>query len=72
MTELADVFAELDDPRAVNARRRSLHDIRFIALARIHRKDAVRVVRAVTCGEESPRPSCYPDVVHLWGGQRPE
>ncbi|MYC34297.1 MAG: transposase family protein [Chloroflexi bacterium] len=32
MTELADVFAELEDPRAVNARRHSLHDIRFIAL----------------------------------------
>ena len=27
MTELADVFADLDDPRAVNARRHSLHDI---------------------------------------------
>ena len=35
MTELADVFAELDDPRAVNARRHSLHDIRFIALCAV-------------------------------------
>ena len=26
MTELADVFAELDDPRAVKARRHSLKD----------------------------------------------
>ena len=35
MTELADVFAELDDPRAVNARRHSLHDILFIALCTV-------------------------------------
>ena len=27
MNELADVFAELDDPRAVNARSHSLHNI---------------------------------------------
>ena len=35
MTELADVFAELDDPRAANARRHSLHDILFIALCTV-------------------------------------
>ena len=35
MTELADVFAELDDPRAVNARRHSRHDILFIALCTV-------------------------------------
>ena len=32
MNELADVFAELDDPRAANARRHSLHNILAIAL----------------------------------------
>ena len=32
MSELADVFAGLEDPRAVNARRHSLHDILVIAL----------------------------------------
>ncbi len=31
MTELADVFADLEDPRATNARRHSLHDIPVIA-----------------------------------------
>lgn len=35
MNELADVFAELDDPRAVNARRHSLHDILVIALCTV-------------------------------------
>ena len=35
MTELADVFAELDDPRAVNARRHSLHEILVIALCTV-------------------------------------
>ena len=35
MTELADVFAGLEDPRAVNARRHSLHDILVIALCAI-------------------------------------
>ena len=35
MAELADIFAELDDPRAVNARRHSLHDILFIALCNL-------------------------------------
>ena len=35
MTELADVFADLDDPRAVNARRHSLHDILVIALCTV-------------------------------------
>ena len=32
MSELADVFAELEDPRAANARRHSVHDILVIAL----------------------------------------
>ena len=32
MNELADVLAELDDPRAVNPRRHSLHNILAIAL----------------------------------------
>ena len=32
MNELADVFADLEDPRAANARRHSLHDILVIAL----------------------------------------
>ena len=32
MPELADVFADLEDPRAVNARLHSLHDILVIAL----------------------------------------
>ena len=35
MTELAEVFAGLDDPRAVNARRHSLHDILVIALCTV-------------------------------------
>ena len=35
MTELADVFAELDDPRAVNARCHSLHEILVIALCTV-------------------------------------
>ena len=35
MNELADVFAELDDPRAVNARRHSLHEILVIALCTV-------------------------------------
>ena len=35
MNELADVFAELEDPRAVNARRHSLHDILVIALCTV-------------------------------------
>ena len=35
MSELADVFDELEDPRAVNARRHSLHDILFIALCTV-------------------------------------
>ena len=35
MIELADVFADLDDPQAVNARRHSLHDILFIALCTV-------------------------------------
>ena len=35
MNELAGVFAELDDPRAVNARRHSLHDILVIALCTV-------------------------------------
>ena len=33
MAELADVFADLEDPRAVNARLHSLHDILVIAYA---------------------------------------
>ena len=37
MNDLADVFAELDDPRAVNARRHSLHDILVIALCTVIR-----------------------------------
>ena len=32
MNELADVFADLEDPRAVNTRLHSLHDILVIAL----------------------------------------
>ena len=32
MSELAEEFADLDDPRAANARRHSLHDILIIAL----------------------------------------
>ena len=35
MTELADVFADLEDPRASNARRHSLHDILVIALCTV-------------------------------------
>ena len=35
MPELADVFADLEDPRAINARRHSLHDILVIALCTI-------------------------------------
>ena len=35
MNELAGVFAELEDPRAVNARRHSLHDILVIALCTV-------------------------------------
>ena len=35
MTGLADVFAELDDSRAVNARHHSRHDILFIALCTV-------------------------------------
>ncbi len=35
MPELADVFADLEDPRAVNARLHSLHDILVIALCTI-------------------------------------
>ena len=35
MDELADVFAELDDPRAVNPRRHSLHDILVGALCTV-------------------------------------
>ena len=35
MNELADVFAELDDPRAVNARRHSLHNTLVIALCTV-------------------------------------
>ena len=35
MTELADVFAELDDPGAINARLHSLHDILVIALCTV-------------------------------------
>ncbi len=35
MNELADVFADLEDPRAVNARLRSLHDILVIALCTV-------------------------------------
>ena len=35
MTELASVFADLEDPRAVNARRHSLHDILVIALCTV-------------------------------------
>ena len=31
MAELADLFAELEGPRASNARRHSLHDILVIA-----------------------------------------
>ena len=35
MTGLADVLAELDDPRAVNARHHSLHEILVIALCTV-------------------------------------
>ena len=35
MSELADVFGDLEDPRAVNARLHSLHDILVIALCTI-------------------------------------
>ena len=35
MNELADIFTELDDPRAANARRHSLHDILVIALCAV-------------------------------------
>ena len=35
MNELADVFADLEDPRAVNARLHSLHDILVIALCTV-------------------------------------
>ena len=35
MPELADVFADLEDPRAINARLHSLHDILVIALCTI-------------------------------------
>lgn len=35
MKELADVFADLEDPRAVNARLHSLHDILAIALCTV-------------------------------------
>lgn len=35
MTEIADLFADLEDPRAVNARRHSLHDILVIALCTV-------------------------------------
>ena len=35
MPELADVFADLEDPRAVNARLHSLHDILVIALCTV-------------------------------------
>ena len=41
MTELADMFADLEDPRAVNARHQYLHDIRVIALC------------AIVCGGET-------------------
>ena len=42
MTELADVFGDLADPRAVNARRHSRHDILVIALG------------AIVCGGQTP------------------
>ena len=35
MSELADVFGDLEDPRAVNARRHSLDDILVIVLCAI-------------------------------------
>jgi len=35
MPELADVFVDLEDPRAVNARLHSLHDILVIVLCTI-------------------------------------
>lgn len=35
MTEIADLFADLEDPRAVNARRHSLRDILVIALCTV-------------------------------------
>ena len=35
MAEVADIFAELEDPRTLNARRHSLHDILFIALCTV-------------------------------------
>ncbi len=43
MSELADVFAELDDPRTVNARLHSLHDILVIALRTVVSGDRPRV-----------------------------
>ena len=42
MNELAEVFADLEDPRAANARRHSLHDILVIALC------------AMVCGGQTP------------------
>ena len=42
MSELADVFGDLADPRAGNARLHSLHDIQVIALG------------AIVCGGQTP------------------
>ena len=42
MNELADVFADLEDPRAVNARRHSLHHILVIVLCTVVSGDRPR------------------------------
>ena len=42
MSELADVLGDLEDPRAVNARLHSRHDILAIALC------------AIVCGGQTP------------------
>ena len=43
MSEWADVFADLEDPRAVNARLHSLHDILIIALRIVVSGDRPRI-----------------------------
>ena len=42
MSELADAFGDLEDPRAVNTRRHSLDDILVVALC------------AIVCGGQTP------------------